>query len=403
MARERRLLGINGMSFGDSDVARAISATRRDFLRGAIGALSATSVTCSAAGGRVAGSLLRPAQKTVLVTFGGGARDAETFAEEGQENIPNLMHTLLPQGTFFTQVVNAGILGHYVATASIVTGSYERFDNFVAQPPPNPTLFEYYRRGLRRPITDAWVIAPSNGFQKIGSSSHTAFGPEFGAGVILPKRLLQAALHNNGAADGDRLMHLLQDSYEMPVYQPAASGQDRELHLEMLESTLQVSVHDFVQKAKSVESADELSIYIARQLMDRHAPSLMMLTLHDMDIAHSGAYSLYVDAIQRADRLCAELWAMVQAHPEYKDRTTLYIMPDFGRDADNDPAGNGFQHHRTGGAMARTTWLLALGPHLRQNATVDRPIESIDLVPTIGRSLGFATPAAGGRYIREML
>jgi hypothetical protein len=378
-----------------------ISATRRDFLRGAIGTLSAASFMRSALGAQSAAAL-RPKRKTIVVTFGGGARDEETFAEEGQENIPNLLHTLLPQGTFFSQVVNAGILGHYVATASIVTGTYERFDNFVAQPPANPTLFEYYRKGLRRPAVDAWVIAPSNGFQRIGSSSHRSFGPEYGAGVILPKRLLAAALHGSQSLDVEQLSRLLQDSYEMPLYQPLQSSTDRELHLDMLESSLQLSVQEFIQKARSIDSADELSIYIARQLMKQHAPSLMMLTLHDMDIAHSGAYSLYVDAIQRADRLCAELWSAVQSDPEYKDRTTLYIMPDFGRDSDDDPAGNGFQHHRTGGAMARTTWMLALGPHLRRNMTVDRPIESIDLVPTIGRCLGFDT-ASPGRIIRELV
>lgn len=380
--------------------AKTIAATRRDFLRGALGTFSAASVTRGASASGVL-SALRPTQKTIVVTFGGGARDEETFAEEGQENIPHLLGTLLPQGTFFTQVVNAGILGHYVATASIVTGVYERFDNFIAQPPPNPTLFECYRKALRRPATDAWVIAPSNGFQRIGSSSDAAFGPGFGAGVILPKRLLEAALHSTAPAQGDHLEHLLQDSYEMPVYQPLATGADRELHLDMLESTLQLSVQDFVQKARSVDSADELSIFITRRLMQQHAPSLMMLTLHDMDIAHAGAYSLYIEAIQRADRLCAELWQMVQSDPEYKDRTTLYIMPDFGRDADDDPAGNGFQHHRTGGAMARTTWMLALGPQVRQNVTVNRPIESIDLVPTIGCSLGFAT-GGHGRCIEEL-
>lgn len=387
------------MHTGQLRSAAKISATRREFLRGALGTVSAASVTR----GALAQTGFRAAPKSIVVTFGGGARDEETFAEEGQENIPNLLHTLLPQGTFFSHVVNGGILGHYVATASIVTGSYERFDNFVAQAPPNPTLFEYYRKGLRRPATDAWVIAPSNGFQRIGSSSHRDFGAAYGAGVILPKRLLAAALHSAVPLAGDRLAHLLQDSYEMPVYQPLAAGTDRELHLDMLESSLKLSVQDFIAKARSLDSADELSIYITRQLMKQHAPSLMMLTLHDMDIAHSGAYSLYVDAIQRADRLCAELWNAVQMDPEYKDRTTLYIMPDFGRDADSDSAGNGFQHHRTGGAMARTTWMLALGPHLRQNTVVDRPVESIDLVPTIGSHLGFATNASSGRLIRELL
>jgi hypothetical protein len=377
----------------------SIARSRREFLQGGLGLFSAASTRrFSMLGGR---SPLMPAPKTVVVTFGGGARDDETFAEDGQANIPHLLKELLPQGTFFAQVVNAGILGHYVATASIITGTWERFDNFIAQPPPNPTLFEYFRKSLRRPSTDAWVIAPSNGFQRIGSSSNSAFGPDFGAGVILPKRLLSAALHNE-RLDNEGLAHLLQDNYEMPVYQPSESASDRELHLNMLESTLSVSVADFVRHARTLDSADELSIYITGQLMRQHAPSLLMLTLHDMDIAHAGAFSLYVDAIQRADRLCAQLWTMIQSDPEYKDRTTLYILPDFGRDSDEDANGNGFQHHRTGGALARTTWLLALGPHIRQNVVVERPIQSIDLVPTIASHLGFSTTSPG-HCIGELL
>ena len=369
-----------------------IARSRREFLQGSLGLFSASSMRhFPMLGGH---SPLMPAGKTIVVTFGGGARDDETFAEDGQQNIPHLLKELLPQGTFFAQVFNAGILGHYVATASIVTGNYERFDNFIAQPPPNPTLFEYFRKGLRRPSTDAWVIAPSNGFQRIGSSSSSAFGPDYGAGVILPKRLLSTALHRD-RVDTDSLSHLLQDNFEMPVYQPSESEADRELHLSMLESTLKISVTEFAEHARSLNSADELSIYITGQLMRQHAPSLMLLTLHDMDIAHSGAYSLYVDAIQRADRLCAQLWTMIQSDPEYKDRTTLYIMPDFGRDPDEDPNGNGFQHHRTGGALARTTWMLALGPNARQNVVVDRPIQSIDLVPTIGCHMGFSTLSPG--------
>lgn len=40
--------------------------------------------------------------------------------------------------------------------------------------------------------------------------------------------------------------------------------------------------------------------------MRQFAPSWLWITLHDMDIAHSGAYSLYLEGIQRSDRLCAE-------------------------------------------------------------------------------------------------
>ena len=116
-------------------------------------------------------------RKVIVVTFGGGARDQETFAPEGQENIPHLLHELIPQSSFFTQVVNQGILGHYVATASLATGVYETINNFSAVPPEHPTVFEYFRKDLRRPSSDAWVVAPSNGFNRIGESDDRSYGP----------------------------------------------------------------------------------------------------------------------------------------------------------------------------------------------------------------------------------
>jgi hypothetical protein len=376
------------------------SQTRREFLRLVSGTVAATGVSTLVPSAFAAA--IQPKPRTVVVTFGGGARDEETFALEGQQNIPHLLSELIPQGTFFTQVVNRGILGHYVATAGIVTGCYETFDNFIAQPTGNPTVFEYFRHGLGRPMDDAWVIAPSNGFQQIGFSRHGGYEGQ-GAGVILPKQLLAAAVNRQHPKSLVDYEHLLQDNYEMPVYRPSLAENDGELHLEQLASTLRLSVEDFTRDARALDSADALSLSIARRLMAQVSPSLLLITLHDMDVAHAGAFSLYVDAIQRADRICAELWTTIQGMPEYKDRTALFIMPDFGRDADGDPGGNGFQHHRTGGAMARTTWLLALGPGIRQNVTVDRAIQPIDLVPTIGKRHGFDTPLVQGKPIPELI
>ncbi|HEY1949071.1 MAG TPA: hypothetical protein VGG97_18835, partial [Bryobacteraceae bacterium] len=73
------------------EIAQTISSSRREFLRTATGAM-------------VAGALLRPpllraftlprARKAVVVTFGGGARDDETFAPDGQDNIPHMLSEL---------------------------------------------------------------------------------------------------------------------------------------------------------------------------------------------------------------------------------------------------------------------------------------------------------------------
>lgn len=378
-----------------SQIARAISGSRRDFLRQSTGAT-------------LAGALLRPyalkasvatsKQKAVVVTFGGGARDDETFAPDGQQNIPHMLKELAPRSTFFTQVVNRGILGHYVATASIVTGVYETFNNFAAVSPGNPTVFEYFRRDLRRPSTDAWVIAPSNGFNRIGESTHKAYGAGLGAGVILPKRLLATAIT---AGNGEAFDHLLRDNYESASYSPVVGGTDVEMH-QLLE-VLKLSVSDFLARARNLASPDELSVYIARQLMHRLAPSLLWITLHDIDVAHSGAYSLYLEGIQRSDRLCADLWNTIQSEPEYANRTTMFILPDFGRDSDLSAGGNGFQHHRTGDPTSRTTWMMVLGPNVHENLVVERPVESTDLVPTLGSLLGFNAPLSQGKPLHEVL
>jgi hypothetical protein len=376
-------------------VSQAVAHSRRSFLRTATGATAATSLFGFAPRLAWAGSL---AKKVVVVTFGGGARDQETFMVEGQENIPFLLNRLIPQATFFTQVVNRGILGHYVATASLATGVYETFNNFAAVSPQNPTVFEYFRKGLRRPSSDAWVIAPSNGFNRIGESDHRDYGAGSGARVILPKRLLAGALP---AADLGQFEHLLRDNYETPLYAPSLAGNDMELH--ELAEILKLSVSEFSAHAQTLGSPDELSIYIAGRLMRELSPTMLWVTLHDIDVAHSGAFSLYIDAIRRSDRLCAQLWGAIQREPEYAGKTAMLILPDFGRDSDTDPGGNGFQHHRTGDTLSRTTWMLALGPGIRQNVVVDRPIESIDVVPTLGALLGFSTGLAHGKVISEVI
>jgi hypothetical protein len=114
------------------EIAPFLACSRRDFLRSTAGlALGSTLMRSSP----FAFGASPKKRKVIVVTFGGGARDQETFALEGQDNIPNMLRELAPQSSFFTQVVNHGILGHYVATASLATGVYETLNNFSAVPP----------------------------------------------------------------------------------------------------------------------------------------------------------------------------------------------------------------------------------------------------------------------------
>jgi hypothetical protein len=377
------------------EIAMRLGRSRRNFLRDAAGlTLGSAFLGVSPF---LRGETVARKRKVIVITFGGGARDQETFAPQGRENIPHLLAEMIPQASFFTQVTNHGILGHYVATASLATGVYETLNNFSAVPPEHPTVFEYFRKDLKRPASDAWVVAPSNGFNRIGESDYRSYGPGLGARVVLPKHLLSAATSGSGIDYG----HLLRDNYETPLYTPQIGG--GEFELQQLEMILKLSVDDFKAHARTVSSPDELSVFIAKRLMKEEAPSLLWITMHDIDVAHSGAYSLYIDAIQRTDRLCAELWKAAQSEPEYAGNTTLFILPDFGRDGDEDPGGNGFQHHRTGDVASRTTWMMALGAGVRPGVVYDRPMQSIDLVPSLGAIMGFSATRSQGRPIEELL
>src|SRR5437762_7249161 len=242
-AKDRARLAATRAS-APQELARQLACSRREFLRRAAGVALGSSLLPSSLIARAGISTNK--RKVVVITFGGGARDQETFAPEGQENIPHLIRELVPQSTFFTQVVNRGILGHYVATASLATGVYETINNFADVAPEHPTVFEYFRKELKRPLSDAWVVAPSNGFNRIGESSHRSYGPGLGAKVILPKHLLTAAT-SGGGPDYE---HLLRDNYETPYFTPELVGS--EFELQQLETILKLSVDNFKTHAQTL-------------------------------------------------------------------------------------------------------------------------------------------------------
>ena len=174
-------------------------------------------------------------------------------------NIPHLMKELIPQASFFTQVMNQGILGHYVATASLATGVYETLNNFSAVPPEHPTVFEYFRKDLKRPILRRLGSRAQQRLQPDRRKRLPSYGAGLGATVVLPKHLLERG--NSGGIDRD-YDHLLHDNYETPLYAPNSWAANSSCS--KLEIILKLSVEDFMAHARTVSSPDELSVYIVK-------------------------------------------------------------------------------------------------------------------------------------------
>ena len=344
--------------------------------------------------------LRRSENKVIIVTFGGGVRYSETFAPDGVRNIPRLVE-LKPNGYFFRSCVNSGVLSHFNSTASIVTGNWQRVDDFGFQPPASPTVFELYRKQRSARAIDTWAIATNKSFAAMGSSSEISFGNRFGANVVLPKQLLLDAVESlvrRGTAGGvanrdlvlEHLENILNEGYEGVGWTIFKAG--RELDQKVRAALLHGLV-DYINGPEAPTSGDELTFFIAREVMREFAPRLMLVNFWDMDVAHWGSYSLYLQAITKTDRLCGMLWDEVQSNPDYRGKTTVLILPELGRDGDFNTA-NGFLNHRSGDAACRNVWLLALGAGVPKGET-DRSVQHVDIASTVAELLSFECNGAG--------
>ena len=101
-----------------------------------------------------------------------------------------------PQGHFFQNCVNSGVLSHFNSTASILTGNWQRVDDFGFQPPAGPTLFEYFRKQTGAGPIGRVGRGDQQEFRVDGLRLGPRFRPAYGANVVLPKQLLLEAVQD---------------------------------------------------------------------------------------------------------------------------------------------------------------------------------------------------------------
>jgi hypothetical protein len=350
----------------------------------------------------------RRSRKVIIVTFGGGVRYSETFAAEGVRNIPRLVE-MRPSGLFYRNCVNAGVLSHFNSSASIISGNWQRVDDFGFESPAGATLFELYRKQRRASPLDAWVIATNKSFASIGAGTDNDLGQPYGANVVLPKQLLIEAVQEVVRKGSDlgvarrehvqrQLEAILSEGYEgvgWTIFQ-AGNRLDRNIR-----ETLTRGLVEYINGPEAPASGDELTFFITREIMREFSPNLMLVNFWDMDVAHWGAYSLYLQAITRTDRLTGMLWDEVQSNPQYRDNTTLLILPELGRDGDQNTA-NGFLNHRSGDPSCRNMWMLALGAGVGRGES-DSPVHHVDVAATAAELLGVKAMGLAGKPLPELL
>lgn len=344
----------------------------------------------------------RPKWKLIVVVPG-GVRRQETFSEAGKKNIPHLYQDMLPSSVFYSSVRNDGVTSHFNSISSIVTGNWQRVDDWGMQPPATPTLFEYARKQLHLDPGEVWVISSNKVLtEQIGTSSATSYGPAYRANVVFPKQLLVMAVEQ--AIQQGRQQNLVDRAKVQEGIEAILRGSDYEglgwnimgdQPISERLAPVENAIQEFV-RSSAPTTGDQLTYFVTVEIMRKYAPSILFVNFSDVEAAHFGSYSMHLAGIRNTDRLIYELWQEAQSNSEYRGNTLMVIVPEFGRDPDGSNT-NGFLNHRSQDDTCRRVWMMCVGQPLSRPEVIERPVRQVDLCPSLAAWMGCrATESTGG-------
>lgn len=342
----------------------------------------------------------KPPRRLVLVTIG-GIRRQESFSQKGIVNVPRLFNDLLPQSLFYPYTINEGVTSHFNSIASILTGVWQRVDDWGSEKPAQPTIFERWQRNRPPNPNECWVVT---------SNKQLTANISPGVNVVLAKQLLIEAVEriimgqsSRRQLEREQLLQEMKAVLEVD-YERIGWGVPSTSHFRdpAIKKTFLDALAGFIHGPGAPVSGDELTFTVGCEVLKKIEPAMLMMNFSDVEVAHSGSYSLHLGGIRRSDALCHRLWQFIQNTPALRDSTTLLIMNEFGRDPDGSST-NGFFNHRTDTESCRMAWSMVLGPAIRKNEVVERVVRQIDFAPSIAAWMGFELEKSKGQRLPEIL
>jgi len=396
----------------DPDSARI---GRRTLLRGASAAGAALAVG-SVLGGSAASALAAPGRRgepkyktrrVIVVAFAGGVRQRDVVGMP--QNVPNLMR-IAKKGSVLTSV-KAANLGHYGAALALFTGCPDAQGIRENARGQSPTIFEYLRKHAELPAHEVW-LSTTAGAQTVNFSygRHKEYGAKYGANLISTDGLFNAEFRDLiqsfgrvSVPGGDEAARVEKLAKSLdPGWLEGAAGDDfandPSQNLRIQRYILEELRGD-TSSITGPGAGDAKSIRVARNLLRLFRPKFVGVVLQNADVAH-GSYNAYVDVIRRNDTELGLLWDAVQADTELRDTTSIFVLPEFGRDSALNQR-NGLDHGDGSEDLYRI-FCIAAGPDFKQDNVVQRPVDAFDLCPTVGELFGAKTEYAKGKPMKAL-
>jgi hypothetical protein len=371
----------------------------------------------------------------------GPPRIAPEYAQAARPLVlpPPRATPLYTQGALVTNLRYAeGAPGHLQGQACLVSGYYNSLENRADARLPVPTIFEIHRRAADAPSTDAWYLTVPGGFYRaLMCSDHSSYGARYGVSYLQPPGVMSPLVPI--VTSGRRTLDVATDPLPTIPQDAAEDAAVRRLTA-TLDGNSPAWPNDDVVRATSAENAavedhlgslfadpsyqaffpqsfgvglddgsggidatsDALTIFHAEQVLKKFKPSLMSITLLDIDQCHED-FNAYLRAQQVADALIDHLWRTIESDPDLAGTTTLIVLPEHGRHLfhngrNPDSLGRSGIDHGQGDDGDRDIWMLMLGPDVQPGVIAPTNItqpgrtsgryESIDAVLTAMAMLG---------------
>lgn len=354
----------------------------------------------------------------VVTQFGTGAPGAPLIDPDYAASVPALAlppvraTPLMTEGTLITNLRYAdGPPGHLQGHGCLLSGFYNQLENRADAQLPVPTIFELHRRQTNAPATDAWYVSAIGGFYRaLIASGNSQFGARYAGIYLQPPGVMQpivpiitsgrrqidvaqgglptipSSMHEDVATA--RLARVL-DGNARPwaANDPVVHLSDEDnarVQAHLAEINADATYQQFFPASFGIGlrqddggidgTGDARTIYHAERVLAKFRPSVMAITLLDVDVCHAD-FNGYLRAQQLADACVAHLWAFIQADPELRDTTTMIVLPEHGRhdfmNGNNpDRFGRSGIDHGQGDDGDRDVWLLALGPDIAANQVI---------------------------------
>lgn len=300
--------------------------------------------------------------------------------------------------------------GHLQGHGCLLSGFYNQLENRADARLPVPTIFELHRQATNMPASDTWYISQIGGFYRaLIASGAAGYGNKYAGvylqppGVMSPlvpivtsgKRTLNLSTANpalpaiplDNAEDAavGRMTRMLDGNTadfgatEPNVHLSSIDNAAIQAHLaEIYADTTYGKFFDdsfgigLANEDGSLDgTADAITIFHAEKVLAKFKPSVMAVTLLDVDACHSD-FNGYLRGQQIADACVRHLWDFIQADPELAATTTMIVLPEHGRhlfsNGNNpDSLGRSGIDHGQGDDGDRNVWMLAMGPDIKKN------------------------------------